>query len=928
MVGIIIGNQNPLLGTTYNYEIKPFGLSFGSNKYEWYLYKKQKNGTWKDITGTPKTGEKVTYRFGEPGLGVEFEMKVYETKQGILPGMSSSKQLAGSMKLIPTSNTVPKIEKVVLFNRGARDVNKASYRDTLIAQAHCIGMFNKDIEFHLWEDDAPGKGHNSTINKNNRHTRTYTARVNEKGLAEIGIPLMSDERVLRQMANKFLMKGDQNEGANHEYYVTASYSGKIMGASQTNVDVANPDHKTGQQPTQPKSQPQQNTPKFPTGQGGGPRQPDPKGNIIEAVFVDSSGKELSKVAVGNKVHVRIHSKNMVGKYIQYVIWEYDMGANDEVYRSGNIKIPADLCDTMGFVITKDIFKKGADSLIPNDPDQKTQNYFIEIISKDLAAESKKFGVSSEGLLTVENPLSPSGVQNTPKPNKPGEKCFCNRDFEEKDVRQIVKLLKGSETIWEGQALKGGKRAPCNISDKSFATLTKELNNALKKYKINTCAQKMHFLAQVCEETGTFSLSEETKSSYLSSISVYKGRGLLQLTGVKKKGEEKYDAPGPYKDYADYKGDQNIVKKPEIVANNVHYCIDSGAWLWSVNKKMPNAPSPAVDRWGIETSGKSLNELAVDVDKYLELISVLLNGRNEKTKMPNGWEKRKANYNILKTGFFMYDKFHNDNSKPLNAKDIITYHIYADGIIERHIPKKIKSGYEKKYKYVYHDKDKKEHEICIIDWMEIDKVERAKPNPTSVPKGYISHESFNIPGVNQKDVYKYNDGSIVASGKPGEGKGNILRKYIKSGGKTIIVKIPDPLNYNSGSTKINLIFKDTIRKYMGRDHFACLVGALAESGFSQVTSGGAAMQDGTCFPSVSHTNGSSIDVAYFTHTNTQKFINSMIKFGFNYFLAGTGMSFSKPKGFNGTLEGGHSDHNGHLHGGAPKSLSINIKEIKE
>lgn len=482
MVGIIIGNQNPLLGTTYNYEIKPFGLSFGpKSKYEWYLYKKQKNGTWKDITGSPKTGEKVTYRFGEPGLGIEFEMKVYETKQGILPGMPSSKQLAGSMKLIPTSNTVPKIEKVVLFNRGARDVNKASYRDTLIAQAHCIGMFNKDIEFHLWEDDAPGKGHNSTINKNNRHTRTYTARVNEKGIAEIGIPLMSDERVLRQMANKLLMKGDQNEGANHEYYVTASYSGKIMGASQTNVDVANPDHKTGQQPTQPKSQPQTNTPKFPTGQGGGPRQPDPKGNIIEAVFVDSSGKELSKVAVGNKVHVRIHSKNMVGKYIQYVIWEYDMGSNDEVYRSGNIKIPADLCDTMGFVITKDIFKKGVDSFIPNDPDQKTQNYFIEIISKDLAAESKKFGVSSEGLLTVENPLSPSGVQNTPKPEQSADgKCpNCEKPVTADDLKTIFP----------------------NASEANRKIVAETYTKYMKDLGMNTCSNKAHFFAQARVEAG-------------------------------------------------------------------------------------------------------------------------------------------------------------------------------------------------------------------------------------------------------------------------------------------------------------------------------------------------------------------------------------------------------------------------------------------
>lgn len=429
MVGIIIGNQNPLLGTTYHYEIKPFGLSFGSQgKYEWYLYKKQKNGIWKDITGNPKTGEKVTYRFGEPGLGIEFEMKVYETKPGILPGMSSTKQLVGSMKLIPTSNKVPKIDKVVLFNRGAKDVNKANYRDTLIAQAHCIAMFNKEIEFHLWEDDAPGKGHDPNINKNNRHTRTYKARVNEKGIAEIGIPLMSDEKILRQMANKFLMKGDQNEGANHEYYVTASYSGKIQGASQTNVDVANPDYKTGQ-PT-PKSEPQKNTPKFPAGQGGGPKQSDPKGNIIEAVFINDAGTELSKVRVEDKVRVRVHTKNMVGKHIQYVIWEYDMMSHDEIYRSPDVKIAADIYDSASFTITKDVFKKGIDSLIPNDPDEKKQNYFIEIISKDLSAESKKFGVDSEGLLTVESPLSPSGVQNTPKPEAPKTNCICQEQYKD------------------------------------------------------------------------------------------------------------------------------------------------------------------------------------------------------------------------------------------------------------------------------------------------------------------------------------------------------------------------------------------------------------------------------------------------------------------------------------------------------------------
>ncbi|MBB6329279.1 muramidase (phage lysozyme)/biotin carboxyl carrier protein [Chryseobacterium sediminis] len=483
MTGNIIGNQNPLVGTTYTYEIKPSGLLFGlKGEYEWYLFKKQKNGIWKDITGKPKKGEKVTYRFGEIGLGIEFQMKVYEIKKGILPGMSATKELAGSCTLIPTSDKVSKIDKVVLFNRGAKDVNKANYRDTLIAQAHCIAMFNKEIEFHLWEDDAPGKGHDSNINKNNRHTRSYKALVNEKGIAEVPIPLMSDEKILRQMANQFLMKGDKNEGANHEYYVTATYSGKIQGASQVNVDVANPDYK-GQPQNQPKPQPkpkpqpQKDTPKFPAGQGGAPKQPDPKGNIVEAVFIDDTGKELSKVAVGDKVRIRIHSKNMVEKHIQYVVWEYDTASNDEVFRSGNIKITADIHDTSGFIITKAIFEKGIDSPI-GDPDSDAQNYFIEIISKDLSAESQKFGVNSEGLMQVEKVKSAAGVQKQPKPEKPTGKKVCECEAR---VRAFIRMLR----VKEGTDTERGYTT--QYSGKQFSNLSKHPEEVIKAGKYSSSA---------------------------------------------------------------------------------------------------------------------------------------------------------------------------------------------------------------------------------------------------------------------------------------------------------------------------------------------------------------------------------------------------------------------------------------------------------
>lgn len=404
MVGNIIGNQNPVVGIIYNYELNPLGVlgSLGSD-YEWHIFKKQKTGKWKEITNTPKKGNKVTYRFGEIALGIEFEIKVYEIKQGLLSGIGTSKNLIGTFSVIPTRNKAPKIDRVTLFNRGAKDSNKANYRDTLVAQAHCIALFNQEIEFHLWEDDAEGRGPNMEVNKNNRHFRTYKAKVNENGLAEVKISLMSDEKILRQIANKYMMRGDQNGGAYHEYYVTASHAGKILGASQVNVNVNNPDYK------KEKPQPQKDTPKFPENPRHN-KQADPKGNIIEAVFVNNEGKELSKITVGDPLRVRIHSKNMVGKHIQYVIWEKDATSNDEIYRSKMIKISGDVCDTYAIILDKDLFEKGID-LPFGDPDADQQHYFIEIISLDLSSQSVKFGVDMEnGLLEVEQVRSPSIIK--------------------------------------------------------------------------------------------------------------------------------------------------------------------------------------------------------------------------------------------------------------------------------------------------------------------------------------------------------------------------------------------------------------------------------------------------------------------------------------------------------------------------------------
>ncbi|SFC41756.1 glycoside hydrolase family protein [Kaistella jeonii] len=433
---MITGTQNPVVGKDEIFQFSDGLDLFNSSNatYVWNIWKK-KAGTWINITQKPpKMGKKVSFKFGEKVLGEEFKLEVFKATPKLFSEEFEAKS-AGEFFLVPTSSKVPKIDKVVLYNQGAKDPNKASYRDTLVAKAYCIAMFNQEVEFQLWEDDAPEGGHNPQINKNNQVPIILKARVNKNGIAEKKISLSSNEKILRAIANKYMMKDDQTEGANHEFYVTASYAGKIKKASQFNVDVANPDHQ---------GKPKDDTAKFPaTNDSKTKSQPDPKGNIKDAYFVNDKNQKLTSVLVDTHVKVQILSSNLIGKYIQYVVWEKDFGIHDEIFRSGKIKVPSDICTTGGFKITEIHFQKGID-LPAGDPDSDKQNYFLEIIVLDSTAESKKFGLDDAAPQQMEVVKSAAMVDQTKAPPivNCGEKYCIKKGDDNELIREINIRLAG------------------------------------------------------------------------------------------------------------------------------------------------------------------------------------------------------------------------------------------------------------------------------------------------------------------------------------------------------------------------------------------------------------------------------------------------------------------------------------------------------
>ena len=253
----------------------------------------------------------------------------------------------------------------------------------------------------------------------------------------------------------------------------------------------------------------------------------------------------------------------------------------------------------------------------------------------------------------------------------------------------------------------------------------------------------------------------------------------------------------------------------------------------------------------------------------------------------------------------------------NVLSIVTYHIYHDGKIEKHFPKKITSGYEQKYKYVYHDKNDNEHEICICEWHTIKKKlfvnnptgrytypnhGTVQENKTVVNDGYIKsrakytngdiHEWIKTEsGVSIYQRLTMTNGNIAEYGYHDTEKW-VWRLYQRQEEEAQLIRIPDSVNYVNDDVIIKYELKETFRKYTNPDVMAGFIGALAEIKENIIVTG-SAYEQGSCFPSALHINGQAIDTKYIKHVNNlsnwdkdREFVNALAKFHFRGFRVGT------------------------------------------
>ncbi len=214
-VSAVSGNRSPVVGEKQIYHIAdwyPDTPMWERNpeKVIWELFRRRKNGKFTS-TNIRKKGDS-SFTFGEASLGNTYRLEGYiHEPEG------------GGLIIAPKQNKIPQISKAELLYVDDTKGSTFSFTEKLRAKAYCINMFNKEVVFTLWEDDAKGAGHN----KNNMLVETQKARVNEKGVA------IAEFSLLRGLMTK-AMRGEHD--GQLEFYVTVEYF-KTKKHSTENVEI-------------------------------------------------------------------------------------------------------------------------------------------------------------------------------------------------------------------------------------------------------------------------------------------------------------------------------------------------------------------------------------------------------------------------------------------------------------------------------------------------------------------------------------------------------------------------------------------------------------------------------------------------------------------------------------------------------------------
>ena len=705
----ISGPKNPPIGRVGAYYSINLPMPKDSNMtYRWFIYRPGSEKTL--IPGSNKEGIKVNFSFDDQWKNKTYLIKVFECVKGktykeLFEAGKLKKELA-SFEITPkeavnTKILNPEILKVDHRKMGDGDPNKVSYQDTLLVWAETQGLQNKEITFKLlWNNDKEPK-------------KVFKAKVDNKGRAEVKIPLSTHPDVLDAYVKN---KTSKDKSTEHTFKVEASFG--------------EPPKTNGKKATQV------------------------KGEIKDAYFIDKNGEKVTKLKKGDVVRVCIESEGMINKYFQYFILEKDKYTpDDSITSSGVLTFKDDIF--IGRPIEIDDEKLLWGGKDREGEDRYEQDYIIKVKTfKDSKTSKPKTLILEEEkdkTFYSKSPVKVSVREKSEKEKTPSTDSLFLPDIQIKEVYEIkedknVSLELDKEADKHIKVLDEKTSVATEYKEKDITTV-KQTSSMIIRFSVTPKGGK---------KTGYLGL-------FLSSIP-----------------------------------EAEILYANELY-NNYNNVLSSG--ITSITIKEGETERPFGSGYTTKINGKETEfELKIVFNKDKKISSDVFIDIFSNTNA------------ALAKPTLSGTALHRFKMKMAKIQSIITYHIYYDGRIEKHIPKEIAEEFKQKYKYVYHDEKGNEHEIGIFKFIET----------TEMKKG-------NIAGTK----------------------------------KVELIDIREFKGYDNNGVKLKFLTINTNSKryYINPDCYAGLFGAMAKLNIDYLGFNGFSNNKAGSYPSTSHFNGEKGDLRY-------------------------------------------------------------------
>lgn len=648
----IIGNPDPTVGKEEFYSVNsflptvlPFQNPASTTSFEqpvkWEIYILE-NGRWRKTKENDKTGKKISYTFLQKSLD----------RKGIRI-LARRGEDVGRLNIKTHPAEEPKIEKIELLDKDGKKPSKPlSYGQTLKARVHCLHMEKRKVYVTLWEDDVNGAGHNKANEKNIIKTLSGIVKNGKADVDFLLIPSFAK-----------IAKKDGAEDKIHEYYVTTDFNKEKLASNNVDVnDLETPVAPYKRKVPVQQSVPQKTPEKLPVPaktHGSAPLHPakKDKAEITRVHLTDTAGRAISGVFKEKQIKVWIDSKGLIGKEIRLKLFDED-GISDDLLFDQKFTIKSNIYSVV--VSLNEILRsKGGDNIFEGSQQEvfahvevigTKKNKPSEIVQVDVKVFKPDPIEATNKVSTVDDADKKDGNKNDKK-----GKCYCNRDFTIEEFTKILEKLRDSEPLVKKSSkynLFGSDNCELDSKDKTIEKFTSQLNIIFKKYNINTCLRKIHFLSQTYLETDRFRTTKEYSEK--GEYKPYFGRGLMQLTWK-----------GNYEIYKAYSGIE-CVDDYEIISNNLKNAFDSAGWYWKQGKVLsvgdrwkaassapsyvtihkPNYPKNKIS---YKKGDKTIHYGTVDFgliadDDKVDVISYLVNGGS------NGLQERRNYTNTLKKIF--------------------------------------------------------------------------------------------------------------------------------------------------------------------------------------------------------------------------------------------------------------------------------------